>query len=92
MRKDKKKIIGWCNTAIGRHCNKRIEFKFMKERKPGFYSSMSEMVAELNAKISAKPKTISLHSDGFDIRFESDLAMRMGFKKNEAKSKCGSNQ
>ena len=63
------------------------------------------MIAELNAKIPAEPKTINLHLDGFDIRcdynsfsnnstviishgvsikiYGSDLAMRLGFKKNE---------
>ena len=30
------------------------------------------MVAELNAKIPAEPKTIDLHSDGLDIRFDYD--------------------
>ena len=44
----------------------------MKETKPGYYSSMSEMVAELNAKIPTGLKAISLHSDGFDIRFDYD--------------------
>ena len=84
---------------------KRVEFKFMKEMKVCYYSSMPEMVAELNAKIPAEPKTINLHLDGFDIRcdynsfsnnstviishgvsikiYGSDLAMRLGFKKNE---------
>ena len=44
---------------------KRVEFKFMKEMKVCYYSSMPEMVAELNAKIPAEPKTINLHLDGF---------------------------
>ena len=30
------------------------------------------MVAELNAKIPAEPKTIDLHLDGLDIRFDYD--------------------
>ena len=30
------------------------------------------MVAELNAKIPTGPKTINLHSDGFDTRFDYD--------------------
>ena len=30
------------------------------------------MVAELNTKVPAEPKTINLHSDGFDIRFDYD--------------------
>ena len=42
----------------------------MKEMKLGYYSSISEMTAELNAKIPAEPKNINLHLDGFDIRFD----------------------
>ena len=71
------------------YCNKKVEFKFMKEIKPD-YLSMPEMVAELNAKIPAEPKTINLHLDGFNIshgasiKMEgSDLAMWFGFKENE---------
>ena len=30
---------------------------------------MAEMVAKLNTKIPAEPKTINLHSVGFDIFF-----------------------
>ena len=33
---------------------------------------MPEMVAELNTKIPTEPKTINLHSDDFDIRFDYD--------------------
>ena len=44
----------------------------MKEVKHGCYLSMSEMVAEVNAKIPKGPKTINLHSDGFDICFDYD--------------------
>ena len=44
----------------------------MKEIKPGYYLGVPEMVAELNAKIPAEPKTINLHSDGFDIGFDYD--------------------
>ena len=44
----------------------------MKEIKPGYYSSMPEMVAELNVKIPKGSKTINLHSNGFDIRFDYD--------------------
>ena len=40
----------------------------MKETKPGYYSSVLQVVAELKAKIPAEPKTINLHLDGFDIR------------------------
>ena len=61
----------------------------MKEIKPGYYSSMPEMVAELNAKTPTGPKTISLHSDGFDIRFDYDsfsnksiLTVSRGMNKN----------
>ena len=39
----------------------------MKQIKPSYYSSVHEMVAELNAKIPTGPKTINLHSNGFDI-------------------------
>ena len=39
----------------------------MKEIKLGHYSSMSEMVAELNAKIPTAPNIINLHSDGFNV-------------------------
>ena len=46
MRKDKIYFIGWYNTVIGRLSNRRVEFKFMKGTKPGYYSSMPEMVAE----------------------------------------------
>ena len=44
----------------------------MKEIKAGYYSSMPGMVAELNAKIPTGPKNLSLHLDGFDIRFDYD--------------------
>ena len=37
-------FIGWCNTVIGRPSSKRLEFKFMKEIKSAYYSSMPEMV------------------------------------------------
>ena len=67
--KDKNYFIGWYNTVIGHSSNKKIEFKFMKEAKPGYYSSMPEMVAELNAKIPTGPNTLNLHSDGFNICF-----------------------
>ena len=70
MRKDKNYFIGWYNIVIGCPSNKRVEFKLVKEIKPGYYWSMSEMVAELNAKTPAEPKTINLLSDGFDIRFD----------------------
>ena len=89
MRKDKHFFIDLYNTAIGHPSNKKVEFKFMKEIKPD-YLSMPEMVAELNAKIPAEPKTINLHLDGFNIshgasiKMEgSDLAMWFGFKENE---------
>ena len=72
VRKGKNYFIGWYNTVIGRPSNKSVEFKFMKEIKSGYYSSMTEMVAELNLKIPAESKTINLHSDGFDIFFDSD--------------------
>ena len=51
MRKDTNYFIGCYNTVVGHSSNKRVEFKFMKEIKPGYYSSMSEMVADLNTKI-----------------------------------------
>ena len=44
----------------------------MKEIKPGYYSSMPEMVSELNSEIPAGSKTINLHSDSFNIRFDYD--------------------
>ena len=98
VRKDKNHFIGWYNTAIGRPSNKRVEFKFMKEIKPGYYSSMSEMVAKLNAKIPAEPRTIiNLHSDDFDVSFDYEFfsnvsgvsiemeesALLLGLKENE---------
>ena len=55
------------NTIIGHFTNKWVEFKFMKEIKPGYYSSMLEMVSELNSEIPAGTKTINLHSDSFNI-------------------------
>ena len=71
VRKNKNYFIGWYNTVIGHSSNnKRVKFKFMKELKPDYYSSMSEMVAELNANIPTRPDIINLHSDGFDIRFD----------------------
>ena len=71
MKKNKNYFIGWYNTVIGHSSNKRVEFKFMKFKlKPGYYSSMSEKVAELNAKIPIEPNTINLHSDGFNICFD----------------------
>ena len=71
-RKYKNNFIGWYKTVIGHSSNKTVEFKFIKKIKPGSYSSMSEMIAELNAKIPTRPNTIYLHSDGFDIRFDYD--------------------
>ena len=73
VRKDKSYFIGWYNTVTGRPSNKRIEFKFMKEIKPGYYSSMPKMVAELNAKIPAELKAINLHLDCFHICFGCDF-------------------
>ena len=70
--KKQKLFIVWYNTVIGHHSNKRVEFKFMKEIKRGYCLSMPEMVAALNAKIPAEPKTINLHLDGYDIRFDYD--------------------
>ena len=58
-RKDKNYFIVWYITVIWRPSNKRVEFKFMKEIKPGYYSSMPQMVAELNGKIPAERKTIN---------------------------------
>ena len=72
MRKDKNYFIGCYNTVIEHSSNKRVEYKFMKEIKPDYYSSMPEMVAELNAKIPTGPNTINFHSDGFYIRFDYD--------------------
>ena len=72
MRKDKNYFIGWSNTVIGHPSNKRVELKFMKDIKAGYYLSMPEMVAELNTKIPAELKTINLHLDSFDIRFDYD--------------------
>ena len=69
IRKDKNYFICWHNTVTGRPSNKRVQFKFMKEVKLGYYSSMPEMVGKLNAKIPTEPKAIDLHSDGFNIRF-----------------------
>ena len=96
MRKDKYDFIGWYNTFIRYPSNKKVEFKFMKEIKPGYYSSMPEMVAELKAKIPSEHKTINFHSDGFDIYFDYDsfsnksivtishgVPIKMGFKENE---------
>ena len=37
VRKDKNYFIVWYNTVIGHPSNKRFEFKFMKEIKPGYY-------------------------------------------------------
>ena len=42
----------------------------MKEIKLGYYSSMPEMVAELNAEIPTGSNTIHFHSDGFNILFD----------------------
>ena len=72
VRKDKNYFIGWYNTVIRHSSNKRVEFKFIKEIKPGYYLSMCEMVAELNAKIPTGPNTINLHSDGFNTLFNYD--------------------
>ena len=52
--------------------NKRVEFKFMKEIKPGHYLSIPEMIVELNAKVLAEPNYINLHLDGFDVCFDYD--------------------
>ena len=61
VRKDKNCFIGWYNNVIEHSSNKRVEFKFMKEIKPDYYSSMPEIIAELNAKIPTRPNTINLH-------------------------------
>ena len=74
VRKDKLFFIDLYNTAIGHPSNKKVEFKFMKEIKPD-YLSMPEMVAELNAKIPAEPKTINLHLDGFNISHGASIKM-----------------
>ena len=66
----KQKFFYWLVQYCSRPSNKRVEFKFMKEIKPCYFSSMPEMVAELNAKMPAEPKNINLHLDGFDIRFD----------------------
>ena len=72
VRKDKNYFIGWYNTFIGHSSYKRAEFKLTKKIKPGYYSGMSEMVTELNAKTPTGPNTMNLHSDVFDIRFDYD--------------------
>ena len=72
VRKDKNYFIGWYNTFIGHSSYKRAEFKLTKKIKPGYYSGMSEMVTELNAKIPTGPNTMNLHADVFDIRFDYD--------------------
>ena len=36
VRKEKNYFIGWCNTVMGCLSNKRVEFKFTKEIKPGY--------------------------------------------------------
>ena len=59
-------LVQYCASS------KRVELKFMKDIKSGWYSSMLEMVAELNANIAAELKTINLHSDSFDICFDSN--------------------
>ena len=46
------------NTVIGHFTHKRVESKFTKEIKPGYYSSIPEMVSELNSEIPAGTKTI----------------------------------
>ena len=42
----------------------------MKEIKADYYSSMPEMVAEMNAKVLAEHKAINLHLDDVDICFD----------------------
>ena len=70
--KREKLFFGWYNTVIGHPSNKRTEFKFKKKIIPCHYSSMSEIVAELNAKMLAGSKNIHLHLNGFDICFDYD--------------------
>ena len=72
VKKYKNYCIGWQNTVIWHYSNKRVEFKFIKEIKRGHYSSMPEMVAELNAKIPTGANTINSHSDGFNVHFDYD--------------------
>ena len=60
QRKDKTCFIGWYNTVIRRLSNKKVEFKFMKEIKPGYYSSVPKMVAKLNAKIKMEGLELAL--------------------------------
>ena len=73
VRNDKNYFIGWYNTVIGYSFNKIVEFKFMEEIKAGYYSSMPEMVAELNAKIPTGSMNMNLHLNGFDICFNYDF-------------------
>ena len=73
VRKNKSNFIGWYNTVIGRPSNKRVEFKFLKKKKPGYYLSMPKMVPELNSNIPAEPKTINLHLDCLHVCFDYDF-------------------
>ena len=85
MRKDKNHFIGRYNTVIGHSSNKRVEFKFMKEVKPDYYLSMSEMVSIFFLiMIFFSSNNIVIMSHEVSKKMEgSDLAMRMGFKENE---------
>ena len=73
VRNDKNYFIDWYNTVIGYSFEKIVAFKFIKEIKAGYYSSMPEMVAELNAKVPTEPMKINLHLNGFDICFDYDF-------------------
>ena len=52
-KREKTKVV----SLVGVILLYNTEYKFMEEIKPGCYSSISGMVAEINAKIPAEPKT-----------------------------------
>ena len=59
VRKHKHYFMDWYNTVIKRPSNKKVEFKFMKEIKSGYYFSMVGMDPEI--------ETINLYSVGFGL-------------------------
>ena len=59
VRKHKHYLMGWYNTVIRHPPNKKVEFKFMKKIKSGYYSSMVGMDPEI--------ETINLYLVGFGL-------------------------
>ena len=74
VRDEKNYFTGWFNSTIGvgRLKKSRVEIKFMKEVKPGYYSSVSELIAELNSKLPSREIDKKIGSSLYKMRFDYD--------------------